>query len=102
MPEELDGTVYFLEFSPNRPWKPYPTMPRHIHGAISRHICEILHLVSFDEADRAFEISLFNFAYSDTKGALDRRINNFAKAARRNFTSVSEFTQPELYVSYGH
>lgn len=57
---------------------------------------------SLDEADSAYENSLFNFAYNDTEGALDNRINEFATAARRNFTSVSGFPQPELYVSYGH
>lgn len=59
-------------------------------------------LQPLDEADSACETSLFNFAYNDTNRALDRRIIDFANAARRNFTSVSGFAQPELYVSYGH
>ena len=48
------------------------------------------------------KISLFNFAYEDTGGALDHRINSFANSARQNFTAVSGFPQPEIYVSYGH
>ena len=45
---------------------------------------------------------LFNFAYEDTTGALDRMINDFGRSARTNFTAASGFARPELYVSYGH
>ena len=51
-----------------------------------------------DEADSAYGSSLFNFAYNDTAAVLNNRINDFAPAARTNFTSVSGLPQPELYI----
>ena len=45
---------------------------------------------------------LFNFAYKDTQGDLDRKVNEFGKVARENFTAASGFERPQLYVSYGH
>ena len=77
-------------------------MPRRIRGATSRHTCETFQAFALDGADKACETRLFNFAYDDTKGPLDKRINEFARAARRNFTAVSGFAQPQLYVLYGH
>ncbi|KAJ8063296.1 hypothetical protein OCU04_008526 [Sclerotinia nivalis] len=83
-PVELDGTVYFIEFFAKQaveavasnatayPWR-----------NITAHL-------------------LFNFAYDTIGGPLDNKINQFGRAARKNFTDASGFAQPELYVSYGH
>ncbi|KAI9699566.1 MAG: hypothetical protein M1820_007064 [Bogoriella megaspora] len=84
MAAALNGTVYFIEFFPKQavlavqedatayPWR-----------NITAHL-------------------LFNFAYTDTTGAIDAKINAFAQQARANFTAVNGFPQDEIYVLYGH
>ncbi|KAK0510736.1 hypothetical protein JMJ35_007168 [Cladonia borealis] len=79
MPVELNGTVYFIEFFPKQAVETVPS-----NATVYAWRNTTAHL-------------LFNFAYIDTEGALDNRINEFATAARSNFTSVSGFPQPELY-----
>lgn len=41
IPTDLNGTVYFLEFFPNKQWNAYPRTLPHTRGVISRHTCKI-------------------------------------------------------------
>lgn len=72
-----------------------------IHGVISLRICKF-HVFLFGGLAKLISPGLFNFAYNATSGPLDDKINAFAQEARSNFTAVSGFEEPELYVSYGH
>lgn len=84
MSAELGGTVYFIEFFPKQGVEAVPSSATAYPW---RNIT--VHL-------------LLNFAYDAANNRLDRQINDFARSARRNFSAVSGFPQPELYVSYGH
>ncbi|CAL8579516.1 hypothetical protein XPA_005256 [Xanthoria parietina] len=84
MSKELGGTVYFIEFFPKQAVEAVPSSATaYPWRNITVHI-------------------LLNFAYNATNSQLDRRINDFAHSARKNFSDASGFAQPELYVSYGH
>ncbi|KAL9025463.1 MAG: hypothetical protein Q9196_005720 [Gyalolechia fulgens] len=89
MPQELGGTVYFIEFFPKQAVEAVPSRATAYPGRnITVHI--------------ACKNSLLNFAYNATNSQLDRRINDFAHSARKNFSDASGFLKPQLYVSYGH
>lgn len=78
-------------FSPCGRWKPYPPVLRHTHGVTSQCICDPPLTYPFDEAYNACKNSLLNFAYSATNRQLDRRINDSAHSARKNFPDTSGF-----------
>ncbi|KAF2014088.1 FAD binding domain-containing protein [Aaosphaeria arxii CBS 175.79] len=80
---ELAGTVYFIEMFPKQAVEQVPgEATAYPWRNITTHL-------------------LFNFAYNVTTD-LDERINGFARQARDNFTAVSGFDPPQLYVLYGH